>query len=325
MLSFPEIGNGNDIFPHLEEEPSASIGYAEIGSSCEKGVCMDRSTVMGIGLGLLALGLALALGQVPLGTLLNPEALVIVFGGTAAATLAGNDMKTLRRALSALGNRSPETTMPLPDTINYVMDVVTFIRDEGILALQPVINSIEIPFFKKGLQLTLDNRNEKFIRESLSTEIEVNYRDQLSYARVFESAGGFAPTMGIIGAVIGLIYIVQTFNDPAHLGKGVASAFSATLYGLALSNLFLLPLAGKLRQRARDEWFLRTLLLEAVLSIRSGEHPILIRERLNAFTSGNAADKENPYVSQPVKLENNGILPPHAVMDDNFLQIGSGS
>ena len=176
----------------------------------------------------------------------------------------------------------------------------------------------------------LDTRSEKFIRDSLSTELEVSYRESLDHARVFEAAGGFAPTMGIIGAVIGLIYIVQSFNDPSQLGKGVANAFSATLYGVAIANLFLLPLAGKLRQTAKDEWFMRTLLLEAVLSIHSGEHPMIIEERLNAVVATSESNRDargsKRYGSRPAAhstiMNQHNVLPAQSVMADDFLQVG---
>jgi chemotaxis protein MotA len=294
---------------------------------------MELSTVSGLGLGLLILVLALLLGHVPPQTLFNPEALLIVFGGTMTATLVSFNQATLMNALGALRGGTAEGRMNTRDTIQYVMDVVGFVRDEGILALQPIIESIEIPFFKKGLNLVLDNRSEKFVRDSLSTEIEVIYRQEMDCARVYETAGGYAPTMGIIGAVIGLIFIVQAFHDPAQLGQGVASAFSATLYGVALSNLFLLPVAGKLRQRARDEWFIRTLLLEAILSIRSGEHPLLIQERLNAFLyqpeHDGASRPGKAYASRPTGLPSAsaglGYEPglDHSILPDDFLQIGA--
>jgi chemotaxis protein MotA len=295
---------------------------------------MELSTVSGLGLGLLILALALLLGHVPPETLLNPEALLIVFGGTLTATMVSFNQATLLNALQALRGGSAEGRMDTRQTIQYVMDVVGFVRDEGILALQPIIESIEIPFFKKGLNLVLDNRSEKFVRDSLSTEIEVIYRQNMDCARVYETAGGYAPTMGIIGAVIGLIFIVQAFHDPSQLGKGVASAFSATLYGVALSNLFLLPVAGKLRQRARDEWFMRTLLLEAILSIRSGEHPMLIEERLNAFLyqpeHEGVARPGKAYASRPTGLPSasaaGAYYEPeldHTVLPDDFLQIGA--
>lgn len=287
---------------------------------------MDFSTLAGLVLGLVILVLALILGHVPLNTLLNPEALLIVFGGTLTATMVSFHSQTLRSALTALMGGSAESRLNTKDTVHYVLDVVGFVRDEGILALQPIIDSIEIPFFRKGLQLVLDNRSEKFIRDSLSTEIEVCYRESLDHARVYETAGGFAPTMGIIGAVIGLIHIVQASQNPTMLGQGVASAFSATLYGVAFSNLFLLPVAGKLRQRARDEWFMLTLLLEAILSIRSGEHPMIIEERLKAFMSGSAQNMTTEqragkqYASRPEMGQ--AVLPAPSVMDDDFLQVG---
>lgn len=285
---------------------------------------MDFSTLAGLALGFVILAIALILGHVPLSTLLNPEALLIVFGGTITATMVSFHAQTLRGALGALRGGSAESRMNTRETIRYVMEVVGFVRDEGILALQPILASIEIPFFKKGLHLVLDNRTEKFIRDSLSTEIEVSYRENLDQAKVYETAGGFAPTMGIIGAVIGLIYIVQTSQDPSKLGQGVASAFSATLYGVAFSNLFLLPIAGKLRQQARDEWFTLTLLLEAILSIRAGEHPMLIEERLNAFVSGSSQASNDDsrvgkqYGSRPAPQY--AMLPETAVYDDAFLQ-----
>ncbi len=247
----------------------------------------DSSCLVGLAFGFFILVAALVLGQVPLGTLLSPEALLIVFGGTTTATLVSFNFKTLNNAIGALVECFYHSPHSPRHCLNYVLDVVSFIREEGILALQPMLPSVEIPFLKKGLELVVDNRQESFIRDSLSTEIEVAYREQMDYARVFETAGGFAPTMGIIGAIIGLIYVVNSFHDPAHLGQGVASAFSATLYGVAISNLFLLPIAGKLKQRAREDWFIKTLLLEAIISIRTGDHPIIMEQKLNAFLGGN--------------------------------------
>jgi len=295
---------------------------------------MDLSTVMGLGLGLTILVAALLLGHVPFTTLLNPEALLIVFGGTMTATTVSFSQATLMQALGALRGGTYEGRLDPREAIGYMMDVVGFVRDAGILALQPMLDSVEIPFFKKGLNLVLDNRSEKFIRDSLSTETEVIYRQTMDYARVYETAGGFAPTMGIIGAVIGLIHTVDAFHDPAKLGTGVASAFSATLYGVAFSNLFLLPLAGKMRHRARDEWFMRTLLLEGILSIRSGEHPMLIEERLTAFVQqpGTASEEavETPkasgknYATQPGKpvRQTESILPTKAIFQDDYSNVG---
>jgi len=301
---------------------------------------MDLSTVVGLGLGLTILVSALLLGHVPFTTLLNPEALLIVFGGTITATTISFRQNTLLQAIGALRGGTAEGKLDPQEAIQYIMDVVGFVRDAGILALQPMLDSVEIPFFKKGLNLVLDNRSEKFIRDSLSTETEVIYRQTMDYARVYETAGGFAPTMGIIGAVIGLIHTVGAFQDPSKLGSGVASAFSATLYGVAFSNLFLLPLAGKMRQRARDEWFMRTLMLEGILSIRSGEHPLLIEERLTAFVHQPANQQEEwseapkasapkatsakQYATRPGKAApQTAILPTKAIFQDDYNHVGN--
>lgn len=283
---------------------------------------MDSSTAIGLGIGLGILVLSLILGHVPPATLLNPEAILIVFGGTLAATMVSFNGSTIKAALGALNNTRQECEMTTQETVQYVMEVVNFIRDEGILALQPMLSTIELPFFKKGLSLFLDNRSEKFIKESLSTEIEVAYRETLDYAKVFETAGGYAPTMGIIGAVIGLICVVQTSSNVTLLGQGVASAFSATLYGVAISNLVLLPIAAKLRQKGRNEWFLKTLLLEAILSIRAGEHPMIVEERLNAFLGGTNTDEQTwdlkPYATGTKPKQ---TLPVQPAFTDNLTSI----
>lgn len=244
---------------------------------------MDVSTIAGLAIGLVILVLALILGHVPIETLLSPEAIIVVFGGTLTATLVSFDASTLRSAWRAMQDAFTDNRMSTAQHVNYVMDVARFVRAEGILALQTLLPGIELPYLRKGLSLVVDNRPEQFVRESLSTEAEVIYREELDHARVFETAGGFAPTMGIIGAVIGLIYVVQSFDDPKTLGQGVASAFSATLYGVAIANLFLLPIAGKLKQRAREHWFHHALMLEAITSIHREEHPLVLEEKIEAF------------------------------------------
>lgn len=237
---------------------------------------------------MIILAAGLLLGGVSFGILLSPEALLIVFGGTLTATMVSFTPALLKQASAAIGQCFQRTDfshahMTAQQAIDYVLEVAHFVRAEGPLALQPLLAEIEIPFLRKGLMMVMDNRPESVIRHHMTTDIEVAYREQLDVARVFETAGGFAPTMGIIGAVIGLISVVQSFENPSDLGQGVASAFCATLYGLALSNLLLLPLAGKLRHRAREESFIKTILTDGVLSIANREHPFMLAEKLEAY------------------------------------------
>jgi chemotaxis protein MotA len=249
---------------------------------------MDFATIIGLSLGVLILAISLVIGEVPVSILFKPEALLIVVGGTATAVLISFSAATLQSALKGMRKCFYVEPFDLSECVNYVTQISSFVRSNGLLSLQNFLQGIELPFLQKGLSLLVDNRPESFIRESLSTEIEISFREDMDHARVFEAAGGFAPTMGLIGAVIGLIHVVQTFHDPVALGKGVASSFSSTLYGVALSNLFLLPIAGKLRQIARDAWFQKTLLLEGILSIRMGEHPLILEEKLNAYVKNSS-------------------------------------
>lgn len=252
---------------------------------------MDKATVFGLILGILTLGGALLLGHAPWQALLVPEALLMVFGGTATAVMVSFSAKTLQAAWAGFWQSLQEESFGTEDYLEYLTEISRFVRQEGALALEPMLRRVEIPFIRQGLQLMVDGQPESFIRNSLMTEIDISYRDDLDKARVFEAAGGFAPTMGIVGAVIGLMSVVGSFQSPGQLGQGVAGAFSATLYGVALANLFLLPVAGKLRQRARDQWFRKTLMLEGMMSICCGDHPMMTEDKLRFFAGGSASGR----------------------------------
>lgn len=242
---------------------------------------------------------ALLLAQVPPQTLLNPEGILIVFGGTITAVLVSYPYKTLLGSLQAFTQSFQPHLGSLREDIEDITEMAVFVRKRGILAMTPLIQAIQTPFLKKGISMLVDSVPETTLRDSLATEIEVAYREAMDYARVFESAGGFAPTMGIIGAIIGLIQVVNSFNDPTQLGHGIASAFCATLYGVALSNLFLLPVASKLRQHAREEWFRQTLILQGILSIKTEEHPMILGDKLKAYLKESGESK----IFQNVTLE----------------------
>ncbi|MEB3287180.1 MAG: MotA/TolQ/ExbB proton channel family protein [Vampirovibrionales bacterium] len=254
---------------------------------------VSRISVMALIGGIGLLGLALFLGKAPFMALFSPEALLMVFGGTLCATMISFKRHTLINAWQSLRIALLEDSLTPEDAMNYSMEVARFVREQGNLALQPLLGTIELPVLRKGLSLILDNCPEPFIRSSLGTEIEVTYREQVECARVLETAGGYAPTMGIIGAVIGLMHVVQSLQNPSALGQGVASAFCATLFGVAVANLFLLPLAAKLRQQARDDGFINTMLLEAVLGISQKQHPLVIEEKLCAYLG------KDPHYAKP--------------------------
>lgn len=256
----------------------------------------DGSMVAGVILGISILAGAMALGHVPIQTIINPEAILIVFGGTLTAILINFSSQGFSQLSSGLMQAFEKPAQRLEYLIADLSDLATFVRRDGILALQPLLPELDDAYLQKGLQYVLDNRSGNFIQHALATDIEVTFRNDMDRARVFEAAGGFAPTMGIIGAVIGLVQVAQAFNAPEQLTTGVASAFTATLYGVALSNLFLLPIAGKLKQRAREQWFQKTVLMEGIMSIYQGDHPLVTEEKLTTFIQ--QAD-ESPAASVP--------------------------
>jgi chemotaxis protein MotA len=244
---------------------------------------MDRSSLMGVLLGLCIVTAALLLGGVPIKTLLNTEAILVVFGGTFSALLTHFSFEDIRRAFRF--SLSPNTDLPLKETdlVDYMTDAASFIRAQGVIAVQSVLDEIDIPFLQSGFQMVIDNISPEQIQHQLGTEMEMSYRDELKYARVLDAAGGVAPTMGIIGAVVGLIQIMTKFHSPNEMGLGVASAFIATLYGVGVANLILLPLAGKMKEIAKHHWVLKSMMLEGILCIRDGQHPVIIREKLEAY------------------------------------------
>lgn len=263
----------------------------------------DYSVVWGLALGVSILGGAVLLGGIPWHSLINPEAILIVFGGTLASVLINFSSEGFYQLRDGFEQVLDNTAMTTEEWVHDLSDMAAFIRRDGILALQPILNKIDDPFIQKGLQYIVDNRSGHFIQHALATDIEISFRADMDKARVFEAAGGFAPTMGIIGAVIGLIQVAHAFDSPDQLTHGVASAFTATLYGVALSNLLLLPIAGKLKQQARERWFQKTVLMEGIMSIYQGDHPLITEEKLSSFVTQIEYEGASPRAAQPSSSE----------------------
>ncbi|NOZ26207.1 MAG: flagellar motor protein [Nitrospirae bacterium] len=245
---------------------------------------MEKASLIGLMLGASALvgGTLLEGGDVAF--ILQPAAAVIVFGGTLGATLLSF---TLRDVLFALGslkevflkNEDP----PYADCIEQIISLAHLSRKKGLVAIEPRLVDIEDPFFRKTLSLAIDGISPKLLRETLEEENATFEDVRLRQSRVFETAGGFAPTIGIIGAVIGLIHVMQNLSEPASLGQGIAVAFVATVYGVGAANLLLLPISKKLKNNLMKELKFRTMIVEAVVGIQSGVNPHYLKEKLLAF------------------------------------------
>jgi chemotaxis protein MotA len=244
---------------------------------------MDLGTIIGVLLagGTILLGLFLEGGQI--GQILQPTAALIVFGGTLGAILVQFPFKVVLKAFRSLATIF---FVPKADPIGIIQEIVLIAhkaRKEGIVSLDRDLDKIQDPFLRKSLMLAVDGTEPGELRKLMELELEKKGENEDNIPRVFESAGGFSPTIGIIGAILGLIQVMQHLDDINEVGKGIAVAFVATVYGVGAANLILLPSAGKLKIRIREEQVIREMMLEGVISILEGMNPRMIETKLFSF------------------------------------------
>lgn len=244
---------------------------------------MDKATVIGIlvALGGIFAGLLLEGGH--LSQVLQPTAAMIVFGGTLGAILIQFPLPV---ALHALRRLAHIFARPKSDPRRTIADLVQYAqraRREGIVSLDRELSGITDPFLKKALMLAVDGTEPQELRKVMELELDNRTEREEKAPQVFESAGGFSPTIGIIGAVLGLIQVMQHLDKIEEVGRGIAVAFVATIYGVGAANLFFLPAAGKLRIRIREEQIGHEMTLEGVISILEGMNPRMLETKLLSF------------------------------------------
>lgn len=244
---------------------------------------MDFNSVIGVVIALIAVfGGQVLEGGHP-GSLLQLTAFTVVLGGTLGAVLL---QSPVRQFLLGMKMSRWVFVPPLLDATALVEHIAvwsTTARKEGLLALDPHIAGIDDPFVKKGLQLVVDGTEPRELKRVLEVEIETFDDLHRQGARVWEAAGGYAPTIGILGAVMGLIQVMENLADPAHLGAGIAVAFVATIYGVGLANLAFLPIANKLKSLIARQVLMREMLVDGLVGIANGENPRLISGRLKGY------------------------------------------
>ncbi len=250
---------------------------------------MEKGTVGGLALAATAIALGFSLEGGRIGQVLQPTAAVIVLGGTLGAVLVQFPLSTVRQALGALTQAFLAGGADVRARLDQIMRFALQARRNGIVSLDPELKTIDDPFFRKTLMLAIDGIHAREVRDIMDLESLRLEEEDERVARVWESAGGFAPTVGILGAVLGLIQVMQRLDNMSEIGKGIAVAFVATLYGVGFANLFFLPIAGKLRGRAREAQRLRETTLEGVLAMLDGTSPRALRERLGAQSGERAA------------------------------------
>jgi chemotaxis protein MotA len=244
---------------------------------------VDKSSLSGITLavgGILA-GLLLEGGN--LRQILQPTAAMIVFGGTIGAVMLQFPLPVVVHAVRRLGSVFANSAQDPQQTIRRLVQYAQKARREGIVSLDNDLPEIQDPFLKKTLMLAVDGTEPQELRSIMELELnnQAEYEEQVP--QVFESAGGFAPTIGIIGAVLGLIQVMQHLDKIDEVGKGIAVAFVATIYGVGSANLLYLPVAGKMKLRIRDEQIVREMTLEGVVSILEGMNPRMLETKLLGF------------------------------------------
>ena len=244
---------------------------------------IDWGTLAGLILafGGIAAGLMLEGGS--LYEILQPTAALIVLGGTFGATLVAQPLPVVWGACRQLLVVFAEPRFQPETAIEEIIELANQARRHGIISLEKKMENISNPFLYKAMALAVDGTDPKDLRGILENEIDQDLARREAEAEVFESAGGFAPTIGIIGAVLGLIQVMKHLDDISEVGKGIAVAFVATIYGVGIANLVLLPGAKKIIARARQVETGKYLMLEGTVSLAEGLNPRLIRSRLEAF------------------------------------------
>ncbi len=266
---------------------------------------MDATTIGGLVLGLLSLFVAFVMeGGSPL-ALFGLSAGLIVLGGTIGAVIVsfgGRQLKSIPALLKiAFVNKAED---PL-DVIDQLVALATIARREGILALEDKVESYSDEFFKNGIRLVVDGVDPELVRGILENELSAIEARHETGASIFETAGGYAPTMGIIGTVMGLIHVLGNLSNINKLGPLIATAFIATLYGVGSANLFWLPIATKLRTRSKEEMLGRELVLEGILSIQAGENPTILGQKLRVFL---APGKRTRSSAANIEEEGSGVV-----------------
>ena len=244
---------------------------------------MDILSVIGFVLAFIAVVIGAILKGAGVGALLNPAAFVIVVIGTFASIMIQTPKATFARAWKIV----PWVFKPpLEDHEKLIAKMVEWsetARKQGLLGLEPSLEGETDPFAKKALQMLVDGTEPEKIREALEVELDAKEKSETLSAKVFEGMGIYAPTLGIIGAVLGLIAVMKNLADPSKLGHGIAAAFTATIYGIGLANLFFLPMANKLKDIIKKQSHAKEMIIEGIIAIAEGENPRNLEAKLKGF------------------------------------------
>lgn len=260
---------------------------------------MDKTSLIGLLLGFIAVGVGMVLKGVGLDVLINPAAFLIIILGTAATVTIGFPTSEIKRVPKLFGIIFKEKKQMDPvDLIKMISEWAQLARKEGLLALEARTNEIDDPFLKNGLSLAVDGQSADYIRDVLNEEIDAMEERHLAGALIFSQAGTYAPTLGVLGAVIGLIAALGNMNDTETLGHAISAAFVATLFGIFTGYVLWHPFANKLKRKSKQEAKLKAMMIEGILSVLEGEAPRIIEQKLASYL---------PAGERKIFLEESGV------------------
>jgi chemotaxis protein MotA len=244
---------------------------------------MDRATQFGLGLGFVAIiGANLMEGGNPMSLLLPPP-IILVIGGTIGAAVAGGTMTDARNALTSLKRALTWKQVPNADLVAVVVKMADKARREGLLTLEDVVRDVEDDFLKRGVALAVDGTDPEELREILEAELDAKRAADRQAAKFYNDMGGYAPTIGIIGTVMGLVHVLENLSNPDELGHLIAGAFVATLWGVMSANIVWLPIGSRLGRIGQLESGRMELVIEGVLAVQSGANPRVVAQRLESL------------------------------------------
>jgi chemotaxis protein MotA len=244
---------------------------------------MKASSAIGLAVGIIGLFLGATMEGSNVFAILNPSAMLIVLGGTLGAVITGTSFAAIKNIpklyMKAFASDPPDLNAKVNELVGYAESA----RRDGLLALDEQTGSIEDPFTRKGLQLVVDGTDPDLVAEILDAENSAMKKRHAAGRQPFDKAGGYAPTMGIIGTVFGLIHVLGNLDAPETLGPSISAAFIATLIGVASANVIYLPIGARLKQMSEEELHGRALTVEGILSIQAGDNPRVVKEKLITF------------------------------------------
>lgn len=244
---------------------------------------LDIISLIGLGVGLAAILVGQALEGGHVGSLLQVTAFIIVIGGTLGAVMLQSPLKVFLDGLAISRWVFLPPAAPVDELLHRILDWSHQARRGGLLVLEPQIDSLNDLFQRRGLQMLVDGVEPEVLRQTLELELRTYEHRYLEAAKIWQAAGGYAPTIGILGAVMGLIHVMENLSDPSKLGAGIAVAFVATIYGVGSANLIFIPMANKLKALINDQIKLKELYIEGLVAIANGENPRMIEARLQGY------------------------------------------